>query len=209
MAYAAGKTSPSVSLIVASHITLCAECRKVVEGFESLGGKFLEDSDPVEVNSSSLESILGKIDNIGLDDQFVESTNKVNSFKNMPSVLSKYLPDTDKLTDKWKKSIGGIRYFDIDLGDFKQNTHARMLSIPPGRKLPHHGHESQELTLVLEGGFKDENGSYNAGDVAIEDENNLHTPVSDPSEGCVCLVDYKGRLKFKSLFGPILNILNK
>ena len=209
MAYAAGKTSPSVSLIVASHITLCAECRKVVEGFESLGGKFLEDSDPVEVNSSSLESILGKIDNIDLDDQFVEPTNKVNSFKNMPSVLSKYLPDTDKLTDKWKKSIGGIRYFDIDLGDFKQNTHARMLSIPPGRKLPHHGHESQELTLVLEGGFKDENGSYNAGDVAIEDENNLHTPVSDPSEGCVCLVVYEGKLKFKGLFGPILNILNK
>ena len=209
MAYAAGKTSPSVSLIVASHITLCAECRKVVEDFENLGGKFLEDSDPVEVNSSSLGSILDKLDNIDLDDQFVEPTNKVNSFKNMPSVLSKYLPDTDKLTDKWKKSIGGIRYFDIDLGDFKQNTHARMLSIPPGRKLPHHGHESQELTLVLEGGFKDENGSYNAGDVAIEDENNLHTPVSDPIEGCVCLVVYEGKLKFKGLFGPILNILNK
>ena len=31
MAYAAGNTSPSVSLIVASHITLCAECRKTVE----------------------------------------------------------------------------------------------------------------------------------------------------------------------------------
>jgi len=103
MAYAAGKTSPSVSLIVASHVTLCSECRKVVENFENLGGKLLEDSVPVEINTSSLESILCKIDNIELSDEFVEPTRKVNSFKNIPSVLSKYLPDSDKLTDKWKK----------------------------------------------------------------------------------------------------------
>ena len=209
MAYAAGNTSPSVSLIVASHITLCAECRKTVEDFESLGGKLLENSDTVETNDSSLDNIFDKIDDIESNIELVKPTEKINSFKNIPSVLSNYLPDGKAITDNWKKGIGGIKYFDINLGDFKQDTHARMLSIPPGKKLPHHGHESQELTLVLEGGFKDENGSYNSGDVAIEDENNIHTPVSDPNEGCICLVVYEGRLKFKGFFGPILNILNR
>ena len=103
--------------------------------------------------------------------------------------------------------MGGIKYYDIDLGNSKQNTRARMLSIPPGKKLPHHGHEGQELTLVIQGGFSDENGSYDSGDVAIEDENNIHTPISDPMEGCICLVVYEGNLKFKGLFGPILNFL--
>ena len=209
MAYAAGNTTPSVSLIVASHITFCAECRKAVEVYESIGGNLLENSETVEPSLSSLDNIFIKIDNIEVEDTFNETTTKNRFFNNIPSVLSDYLPDGNELTEKWKRGIGGIKYFDIDLGDFKQNTHARMLSIPPGKKLPHHGHESQELTLVLHGGFRDENGSYNVGDVAIEDENNLHTPISDPKEGCVCLVVYEGKLKFKGFFGPIINILNK
>jgi len=121
--------------------------------------------------------------------------------------LHKMLPEGQSLTDSWKKGLGGIKYFDINLTDSSKNSHARMLSIPPGKKLPNHGHEAQELTLVLEGGFSDENGHYNAGDVAIEDENNIHTPIADSNEGCVCLVVYEGNLKFKGLFGPVLNFL--
>lgn len=207
LSYAAGNTSPSESLIVASHITVCSKCRKEVETFEKLGGKLLEESGTVDVNASSLDSIMSKISDYDSVDNSrdVVSTNAV--FKNIPSVLRKYLPDGSNLTENWSKGIGGIKYFDIDLGNSNQNTRARMLSIPPGKKLPHHGHESQELTLVIQGGFSDENGSYDVGDVAIEDEKNIHTPISDSKEGCICLVVYEGNLKFKGPLGPILNFL--
>ncbi|MBH87942.1 MAG: hypothetical protein CMJ12_02150 [Pelagibacterales bacterium] len=207
LSYAAGNSSPSESLIVASHITSCSKCRRDVETFEKLGGKLLEISNSVEVDSSSLDNIMSRINN---DDYSIDSSDVLGTsdiFKNIPVVLQKYLPDGDSLTENWKKGIGGIKYFDIDLGQSNKNTRARMLSIPPGKKLPNHGHEAQELTLVIHGGFSDENGSYDAGDVAIEDENNSHTPISDPKEGCVCLVVYEGKLKFKGLFGPILNFL--
>ena len=207
LAYAAGNTSPSESLIVASHITICSKCRKEVETYEKLGGKLLEESERVEVNTSSLDEIFSRIDK---DDRSENSSDVLvtsDIFKNIPTVLQQYLPDGASLTEKWNKGIGGIKYFDIDLGNSRQNTRARMLSIPPGKKLPHHGHESQELTLVIQGGFSDENGSYDVGDVAIEDENNIHTPISDPKEGCVCLVVYEGNLRFKGPFGPILNFL--
>ena len=207
LSYAAGNTSASESLIIASHLTFCHKCRKELELYEKLGGNFLKEVKSVEFSSSSLDNVLSKID---IDDNLQEEVNPRvvnNIFKNIPSVLSKYLPEGRELTDKWNKSIVGIKYFDIDLGDPKQNTRARMLAIPPGKKLPHHGHEGQELTLVIKGGFFDEHGSYDSGDIAIEDENNIHAPISDPKEGCVCLVVYEGKLKFRGFFGPILNFL--
>jgi putative transcriptional regulator len=207
MSYAAGNTSPSESLIIASHITSCAKCRKDVDTFEDLGGNLLVESDYVDTNSSSLDNIFSKIDSY--EETFTEVKPKnVNSiFNNIPAVLHKFLPEGNTLTENWNKGIGGIKYFDIDLGNSNNITRARMLSIPPGKKLPHHGHESQEYTLVIEGGFSDENGSYDVGDVAIENEDNLHTPIADHNEGCICLVVYEGNLKFKGIFGPILNFL--
>tara|TARA_B100000427_G_scaffold3846_1_gene3737 strand:+ start:2344 stop:3006 length:663 start_codon:yes stop_codon:yes gene_type:complete len=207
ISYAAGNTSPSESLIVASHLSYCGKCRKELEFYEKLGGELLEDAGPVDINTSSIDNVLSKIDIDESREKVVEPPIMNSIFKDIPSVLSNYLPDGNNLTDKWSNGLGGIKYFDIDLGNSKQNTRARMLSIPPGKKLPHHGHEGQELTLVIQGGFSDENGSYDSGDVAIEDENNIHTPISDPKEGCVCLVVYEGNLKFKGIFGPILNFL--
>ena len=207
ISYAAGNTSPSESLIVASHLSYCSKCRKELEFYEKIGGELLEDAESVDINTTSIDNVLAKIDIDESREKVVEPPIINSIFKNIPSVLSKYLPEGRKLTDKWNNGLGGIKYFDIDLGNSKQNTRARMLSIPPGKKLPHHGHEGQELTLVIQGGFSDENGSYDSGDVAIEDENNIHTPISDPKEGCVCLVVYEGNLKFKGLFGPILNFL--
>jgi len=204
MSYAAGNSSSSVSLIVASHITICSKCRNAVSTYEDVGGKVLEESNSVDISSNTLNILLDKI-----NDEPVEKVDvKINKiFKNIPVVLHEMLPHGSSLTDNWKKGLGGIRYFDINLADISKNSHARMLSIPPGKKLPNHGHEAQELTLVLEGGFSDENGHYNAGDVAIEDEHNIHTPIADANEGCICLVVYEGNLKFKGLFGPVLNLL--
>ena len=206
MSYAAGNSSSELSLIIASHITVCSKCRKEVCLYEDIGGKVLEESLSVETKAETLDIILSKLD--GLTSELITNTViENNSFKNIPVVLQKMLPEGNSLTEKWKKGIGGIKYFDINIESSSKGAHARMLSIPPGKKLPNHGHEAQELTLVLEGGFSDENGHYNVGDIAIEDENNVHSPIADSEEGCVCLVVYEGNLKFKGVFGPILNFL--
>ena len=207
MSYAAGNASESFSLIVASHITICDKCRKDVSLFEDIGGKVLEESLSVATNSDTLDIILSKLDDYSNDNEASSSAEKNSIFKNIPVVLHKMLPEGNTLTEKWKKGIGGIKYFDINIDGSNKDSHARMLYIPPGKKLPNHGHESQEITLVLEGGFTDENGHYNSGDVAIEDEHNTHTPIADAIKGCVCLTVYEGNLKFKGFFGPFLNFL--
>ena len=108
MSYAAGNCSPSVSLIVASHITICSKCRSAVNTYEDIGGKVLSESSPVEVNTHTLDSLLDKID-FEVDEKSTLTVNKI--FKNIPVVLHKMLPEGKSLTDSWKKRFGRYKIF--------------------------------------------------------------------------------------------------
>lgn len=204
MSYAAGTTTPAVSLVIATHLTLCRKCREEYAKYEELGGYYMQNVEEVKVDSNTINSILDKIDsNASIDDESTEHDK--DHFSNIPRVLQKYLPSGKSLTHSWKKTFSGFKYFNINIGD--SSSVVKMLSIPPGKKLPHHSHEATEYTLVLEGGFSDEQGRYDFGDIAVVGENHSHTPVADSKEGCVCLVVYEGNLKFKGLLGPVLNYL--
>ena len=53
--------------------------------------------------------------------------------------------------------------------------------------VPQHTHEGSELTLVLEGAFRDKTGRYARGDLALADGSIEHRPVAEPGEDCMCL----------------------
>jgi len=103
MSYAAGTSSMPVSLIVASHITICGKCRKDIQLFEDIGGKVLEESSSIKTKPETLDIMLSKLDDIDIELE-IPSDIKVNSiFKNIPVVLHKMLPNGNALTEKWKK----------------------------------------------------------------------------------------------------------
>ena len=62
-----------------------------------------------------------------------------------------------------------------------------LIRVRPGRMVPQHTHEGNELTVVLEGAFHDETGHYGRGDLAIADSSVDHRPVADEAEDCLCL----------------------
>ena len=72
--------------------------------------------------------------------------------------------------------------------------------------MPTHSHEGIEATMVFQGGYSDEAGDYNKGDLVILSGDDVHSPVSSTDSGCLCLVIYSGSLKFKGILGPILNL---
>ncbi len=79
-----------------------------------------------------------------------------------------------------------------------------LLRIAPGTKIPDHGHGGMELTLVLEGSYRDLYGRFGPGDIADLDEHAEHQPVVDSQEACICLVATEAPTRFKSLFGRLL-----
>ena len=52
--------------------------------------------------------------------------------------------------------------------------------------MPSHTHEGSELTLVLDGAFRDANGRYGRGDISLADEHVDHRPIAEDERACIC-----------------------
>ncbi len=206
--YSMGNTTEAESLIISCHIAYCAECKEELKKYETIGGYYLSNHKELSVSKDLWKNILVKVD--GLDQEQYQTNYTSHSIKSylsnfdikIPSTLSEYL-GSDFDTKNWKSSINNIKYKDIKFED--RNISGKLLEIPANKSMPKHGHEALEATLVLHGGYSDEKGGYNKGDLVVASSDEVHSPVSD-SSGCICLVVYSGSLQFKGLLGSILNL---
>jgi putative transcriptional regulator len=64
----------------------------------------------------------------------------------------------------------------------------------PGASTPRHGHEGDEMILVLEGHLKDDRGSYAPGDICRSVPGDVHREQVVGETNCVCFVVYYGEL---------------
>ena len=65
-----------------------------------------------------------------------------------------------------------------------------------------------ELTLVLEGGFRDQNNTYQIGDIVIMHEGSIHAPIADKDQGGLFLTLNEGAITPTGLIG-LLNRLRR
>ena len=69
MAYASGNLSEGFSLVVATHISLCDECRARMQGFEAVGGALIDDEETAPMQAGSLDATLALIERgLGADE---------------------------------------------------------------------------------------------------------------------------------------------
>src|SRR6185437_7787825 len=61
VAYAAGGSDEPVSLIVATHLALCPDCRREVTNAEHAGGMLLDDLAPAPLSDSVLTSVMARL----------------------------------------------------------------------------------------------------------------------------------------------------
>lgn len=200
MAYVAGSVSESMSFVIATHLSLCANCRNKVKEMEKLGGIVLEDESQIAMQPDALDAVLGMLD----DDFKEEKLTPANDYKtsSIPMPLAQFIPD--ELNDiKWKNMAPGIKTY--PLTEVKAgNGSVRLLKISPGVTIPEHSHNGSELTLVLKGSFSDEIGRFKAGDIADLDDDTDHQPIADSDEDCICLVVTEGPLQFKALMPRLM-----
>jgi putative transcriptional regulator len=81
---------------------------------------------------------------------------------------------------------------------------ARLLYIPAGQSVPDHGHRGMELTLVLQGAFRDDTDRFGVGDLEIASEELEHTPVAEAGQDCICLAATDAPLRFNALIPRLL-----
>ena len=64
MAYAAGDLPEAFNLVVATHVSLCDECRAQLASFEAVGGAMLESNDVAEMSDDSLAACMDRISSL-------------------------------------------------------------------------------------------------------------------------------------------------
>ena len=198
MAYSAGDLPEAVNLIVATHISLCDECRAALGSYDAVGGAVLDTCDSVQMSNNSLNSVL---------DMIHAQDNQVQDKPVLAKVQDDVLPAP--LVDYVGGGLDNVRWRSAGMGvkqailPTSKDATARLLYIPAGTAIPDHGHHGLELTLVLQGAFQDEDGYFSRGDIEVADEDMNHTPVADISEDCICLAVTDAPLKFKGLMPRI------
>ncbi|MCH2395000.1 ChrR family anti-sigma-E factor [Oceanibaculum sp.] len=205
MDYAAGTASEPVSLLVATHLALCPECRAKVADYERIGGAMLADSQPADLTDAALDAVLARLDEEPADlpahkpaVRYDEQTRRV-----LPEPLRSYLGDNLGALP-WRNVTRSLQEIELPIGDSGYRT--RLLRIKAGQAMPEHTHGGSEMTLVLAGGFSDDTGHYGRGDVSIADDELVHTPVADAGEDCICLAVTDAPLKLTGPVGRIINL---
>lgn len=193
MGYAAGNLPEAFSLVAATHISMCDDCRARQAAFDAVGGAVM-DIDASPMSEASLEACLARLGT-------PETPTRTAPRKGLlPAPLADYVGGDIALV-KWKSLGMGVRQAILPTG---KGASARLLYIPAGQSVPDHGHRGMELTLVLQGAFKDEKDRFGRGDVEIADEADVHTPVAEDGMDCICLAATDAPLRFRGLVPRLL-----
>lgn len=197
LSYAAGATDEAASLVVATHLALCPQCRRVVSEAEAVGGTLLEQEKTVPLREDALQSVLSRLEKAPAPKPAASHGIFV-----APEPLRSYIGgDLDRV--KWTSLAGGIYFKPL----FRRGkSRAYLIRSKPGCSAGWHTHRGEELTLCLTGGYTDETGQYARGDLQATTPDILHRPVADEGEDCIVLAMSSARLKFRS---PLTGLIGR
>ena len=196
LAYAAGTLGEALSVAAACHISMCPECRTAVRKAEALGGEILDD-----LQSSAVSDVCRAATLASLDDRIAVKPAIVKS--DMPSPLHRLLGGQDFAQLRWRKKAPGVAVYELPLSKNAKGS-LKLLSIASGMSMLEHGHGGEELTLVLQGAFKDKVGRFARGDIADLDEDTEHCPIIEEGETCICLFATEAPSHYKTWIGRLL-----
>jgi len=188
--YASGNLPLAQAACVSVHMNYCEQCRRTSSQLLDVGAALFEELQPEPVGDSVLNAVLARLDD---EEPLSYAKSPAWSAGKIPAILQRLM--SGDFTDLvWKKITGSLSISYLKTGD--PNYEFALYHIKAGGKIPEHTHRGTELTLVLEGGFSDADGSYHQGDFLLRRPTDVHAPTAVQSEDCICLAVLDAPLKF-------------
>ncbi|MCA0997860.1 ChrR family anti-sigma-E factor [Alloyangia pacifica] len=194
-AYAAGTLPQPFAVVIAAHVSLCDDCRSVVEAEAAVGGALLDGLAPAGVSSDARARLFAALD------ATPTPTPPQRGSGIFPAPVMEALKGQPP---RWKMLGGGIRQ---QILSADEEGSLRLLYIPRGRAVPEHGHHGLELTLVLQGSFSDSEGRFAVGDVEVAQDDVDHQPMAGDEAPCICLAATDAPLRFHAMIPRLLQPL--
>lgn len=198
MSFAAGALAEPLAAVVAAHAAMCVSCRREIADMEMIGSALMLQlgAGGKLAGSVAIEPVRA------LAAVKAPTTMHAESGERLPSPIARAYGLTFE-TIPWKRLGPGVLHHRLSLSPGAEGD-LRLLKITAGRRMPEHGHGGTELTLVLDGAYGDETGTYRRGDMQDIDEDVEHTPVADAEAGCVCLIASDRPARFKGLVARLV-----
>lgn len=200
--FSQGMLSTGLSVAVSAHLEFCEQCLVHVRQQEEQAASEWSDSKAGGFSSHDAAELVASIASlpqlapVSPPQALLRDCHFEDRSVRLPRVLS--LAVGTALV--WKKAGGGINQARVGIDDQAQ---CDLMYMKAGSRAPLHTHRGSEVTLVLDGRFHDELGSYGPGDFLLRNDRDLHTPASD--DGCLCFAVLDRPLTFTSGFARLLN----
>jgi len=182
--YVAGSLPEEQALCVATHLHYCAACRSKVQELTELGAElFLREAPlaaPAQRNDEAFGRLLARI---GTQPPAAIPPSARPDLNFDFEGLAFARGDIENLS--WRRIGGGFRYSRLPVGSGARET--SLLHIRAGSSVPHHRHAGDEITVVLQGSFSDQDDQYGVGDFIVRTPGERHRPVASQDEDCLCL----------------------
>lgn len=191
--FTAGTLSLAQSACVSMHLSYCTKCQEISEAQTVMAANLFEDLEPVSVSDSQLDIVMSRLDE---DAPLTYSKDSYAKEAGTPAILQR-LMHGDFSDLNWKKITSSLRISYLSTGD--PYYEFALYHIKAGGVIPEHNHQGSEMTLVLEGGFSDSDGTYHAGDFLFREAGDVHSPAALADQDCICLAVLDAPLKFTRL----------
>jgi len=190
--YTAGNLPLAQAACVSAHMNYCDQCQRTASQLQDLGAVMFDALQGEPVGDAQLDAVLARLDDVPPLSYAKAETGAVGR---TPAILQR-LMSGDFSDLAWKKITKTLSISYLKTGD--PNYEFALYHIKAGGKIPEHTHRGSEMTLVLEGGFSDADGSYDQGDFIFRQATDVHAPTALQSEDCICLAVLDAPLKFTS-----------
>ncbi|MGE0828327.1 MAG: cupin domain-containing protein [Hyphomonadaceae bacterium] len=179
--YAVGALGPAATILVETHLALRPAARRESRAAEAAGGVFLEWTPREKLAATAA------------------AAGQMAKPAHPAAQAARALVDVAIAAPErigWRPLLFGVEQAALPIDNLV------LLRLRRGGRVPMHTHAGEELTLVLHGGFADQAGYYEPGDIAFADESVRHSPRVPAGGACICLAAHQG-LRLSGLLGLI------
>lgn len=206
VSFSAGTLNGALSAVVASHVSVCADCARELSRMDLVGASLLAGM-PVPLHQDTGPSPMPVAEPSSPPATRASKTTGYadtgDTFE-IPFPLRRHF-GLKETSIRWRQLAPGVWHH-----RFKQPKRSsgdlRLLKIAPGYRMLEHGHGGTELTLVLDGAFSDSTGEYLRNDIQEVSQETEHCPVADQVSGCICLIASEEPARFRGLIGKLVQV---
>lgn len=210
--YAGKRLNEPLSLFLATHISLCPQCRQEVRALELIGGN-LPEPQPLETMERRLLltaikdklSSMPKVEPLPSLQPYPTQTPSGNIVDwPIPTPLKSYIADGINHLS-WSPAMGATAVA-LPVNDDDGYT-ASLFWLQAGKSASRHTHVGIEFIMPLIGSVADDRGVWHTGDVQVNDFNVTHSPVVGTNMDCLCLGVASGEAKLVGLWDRLKTLL--